>query len=57
MPEGYVYIEVQGDRVERLTFRRDDKPGALVEVTLNQKIIHVEPRELLLAMKTITEGI
>lgn len=55
MSEGYLYCEVAGDRVDRLTFRRADRPGALVEVTLNGAIINVEPAALLLAVKTVTE--
>lgn len=55
MGEGYLYVEVEGDRIERLTFRRADKPGALVEVSLNGEKINVEARALLLAVRSLQE--
>ncbi len=52
--DGYIYIEVHGESIQRLTFKRSDKPGALVEVTLNGKTINVEPRALLAAAQALS---
>ncbi len=51
--DGYIYVEVEGDRIDRLTFKLSDKPGALVEVTLNGEKIHVTPKILLAAAQAI----
>ena len=56
MAEEYQLTKVTAVNDETILFRRSTKPGALVEVTIPGKVtIDVEPRALLLAIKTIAE--
>lgn len=55
MPDGYVYMEIDGADGGKLIVQRSDKPNALVMVRINDEVVHVEPHTLLIAAQNVQE--